>query len=182
MNFIAATTSDVKASYLGQSGNKVKELFARVRSQSPAILFIDEIDIVCPVRGMNSDVYAQEIIGQLLQELDGVKAIAEHVFVVAATNRLDSIDSAVLSRFPKRVEIPLPDLPSRKQLLIIMLRKLSHTLTDADIFRMAENSHGRSGRDLRSMVENAQNNAVSRALESGEPTNVELMSEDFLWQ
>lgn len=180
LNFIAATTSDMKANFLGQSGNKVKELFARTRSQSPAILFIDEIDIVCPMRGGAPDPLSQEIIGQILQELDGVKAIAEHVFVVAATNRLDSIDSAVLSRFPKRVEVPLPDLAGRKQLLSVLLRKLNHTLSEEQITRMAENSEGKSGRDLRSMVENAQNNAVSRALESGEPHHVQMTPEDFL--
>ncbi len=180
LNFIAATTSDMKANFLGQSGNKVKELFARARSQSPAILFIDEIDIVCPTRSGAPDPLSQEIIGQILQELDGVKAIAEHVFVVAATNRLDAIDSAVLSRFPKRVEVPLPDLTGRNQLLSVVLRKLNHTLSEEQITRMAENSEGKSGRDIRSIVENAQNNAVSRALESGEPHRVQVTAEDFL--
>ena len=179
LSFVAVSTGDLKASYLGQSANKVKMVFEKVRSQSPAILFIDEIDIVCPSRDGNNDPLTGEIVGQLLQELDGVKTDPAHIFVVAASNRLDSIDSAILSRFPKQIEIPLPDRLSRERLIKIMLSKAKHSLESSQIESLADQTEGMSGRDLRSMVENAQHLAVARALEAGDAKNVMITPEDF---
>ena len=180
LNFAGVTTADLKGPYVGHSSKMVKEVFARVRAQSPAILFIDEIDILCPVRGSRGgDSFTREIVGQLLQELDGVKAMTEKVFVVAATNLLESVDPAILSRFPRRIQIPLPDGPSRKRLLEILLRKVNHTLSEADFSRLADATEGKSGRDLRSLVEKAQNHAVARALEPGGVPLVQLLPSDF---
>ncbi|MGL6289463.1 MAG: AAA family ATPase, partial [Silanimonas sp.] len=105
LGFLGVTTADLKQGYLGQSGQKVREPFERARECAPSILFIDEIDVLATARGAAQDSFQAEIVGQLLQEMDGILAGAAPVFVLAATNRLDALDAAVLSRFPKRIEI-----------------------------------------------------------------------------
>lgn len=182
LTFIAATTADLKAGFIGQSGQKVKELFARAREASPSLLFLDEIDVVASARSGASQDFSSEIIGQLLQELDGAKVQAQHVFVIAATNRRNDLDSAVLSRFPKQIEIGLPDDAARARLLEVMLKQkpLGFALSDA-LASLSARTEGFSGRDLRSFLEQAEQRAVARTLEQGlgiETTTLEL--EDFI--
>lgn len=182
LRFIAASTADMKAGFIGQSGQKVRELFERARESAPCLLFLDELDIVAPARGAgsDSDQFTQEIVGQLLQEMDGVKIHSQSVFVLAATNRIDQIDSAILSRFPKRVEIPIPDAKGRQQLLQVMLhsKPVGFDIEDASGY-LAEQGVGMSGRDLLNWVEHAEQNAVGRTLESGNPDLIMIILEDF---
>lgn len=180
LRFIAAATADIKQGWLGQSGQKVKELFDRAREAAPALLFIDEIDIVAGTRGASNDSIMTEIVGQLLQEMDGAKASPQHVFVLAATNRLDQIDPAVLSRLPRQIEIPLPDEDALRQLLTVMLasKPLAFELS-SDLHHLTEHAHGRSGRDLRNWIEHAEQQAVIRAMESGDPDSIALTLDDF---
>lgn len=180
LRFIAASTADMKAGYVGQSGQKVRELFERARESAPCLLFLDELDIVAPARGVGGDIFTQEIIGQLLQEMDGVKTHSQSVFVLAASNRLDQIDSAVLSRFPKSVEIPNPDLQARQQLLQVMLssKPISFNLEET-VAHLARQGDGMSGRDLKNWIDQAEQNAVSRAIEAGDPELTTIMLQDF---
>lgn len=182
LRFIAASTSDLKAGFIGQSGQKVREVFERARESAPCLLFLDELDIVAPARGSsgNSDQFTQEIVGQLLQEMDGVKEHTRSVFVLAATNRIDQLDSAVLSRFQKRVEIPLPDAHGLRQLLRVMLhsKPIAFDIGEASSFLAGQGS-GMSGRDVRSWIEQAEQNAVGRAIEAGNPELATITLEDF---
>ena len=73
LGFLAATTADVKANFLGQSGNRVRQLFERARANAPVILFLDELDIIAPARTGGNDSLTDEIVGQLLQELDDIQ-------------------------------------------------------------------------------------------------------------
>ena len=182
LKFIAASTADMKAAFVGQSGQKVRELFERARESAPCLLFLDELDIVAPARGAegSSDQFTQEIVGQLLQEMDGVKAQAQSVFVLAASNRIDQIDSAVLSRFPRRVEIPIPDLGARQKLLQILLKSkpVAFDLEEASGY-LAERGEGLSGRDLRNWIEQAEQNALGRAIEAENPDLATITMNDF---
>ena len=144
LHFVHATTADMKAGYTGQSGQMVKDVFERARAGSPAILFLDEVDIIAPIRG-TGDSFTEEIVGQLLQELDGIAANSAHVFVIAATNCPESIDSAILSRFPQTAEIPLPTLSDRKRILAVLLQGKPATVSDSTIARLAKNTDGQSG-------------------------------------
>lgn len=181
LSFIAATTTDLKANYLGQSAGKVKQLFEQARSQAPCILFIDEIDIVAGSRNGGADTLSQEVIGQLLQELDGVSS-KKGVFLLAASNHPDSIDSAVLSRMERKIEIGLPTEDARQKIIYGMLAKkpvdfdlieVSHTL--------AAKTEGLSGRDLNSVVTRATRAAVSRTLKSGHNIDdLTISTEDVL--
>jgi SpoVK/Ycf46/Vps4 family AAA+-type ATPase len=181
--FFAATTADLKANYLGQSGNRVKQVFERARAHAPSILFLDELDIVAPDRGVGEDdPLTREIVGQLLQEIDGVQAHPEHVFLLGATNRPEIVDGAVLSRFAERLQVPLPDHAARIQLLAILLKgkKFDFSLEDG-VRLLADLTEGRafSGRDLRSWVASAEQNALMRALESGGPDTYVITLDDF---
>ncbi len=180
LRFIAASTADIKQGYLGQSGQKVRELFERARESAPSLLFIDELDIIAATRGGQSDAILTEIVGQLLQEMDGIAAQTQPVFVLAATNRRDQIDAAVLSRLPKQIEIPLPDRDGARQLLAVMLARkpLAFDLEEGTK-QLATRADGRSGRDLRSWVESAEHNAVSRAIEAGDPDTIMIEMRDF---
>jgi SpoVK/Ycf46/Vps4 family AAA+-type ATPase len=182
LKFIAASTADMKAGWVGQSGQKVRELFERAREAAPCLLFIDELDIVAPARGAggSSDQFTQEIVGQLLQEMDGVKAQTQSVFVLAATNRIDQLDAAVLSRFPRRIEIPIPDLTARQKLLQILLKSkpVAFNLEEAS-GHLAKLGDGLSGRDLRNWIEQAEQNALGRAIDAGDPDLATITMEDF---
>ncbi|GHU02610.1 hypothetical protein AGMMS49960_15250 [Betaproteobacteria bacterium] len=170
LSFIAVSTADIKQGYTGQSGQKVREIFARARESAPTLLFIDEIDIIAGVRGGGgTDTLQTEIIGQLLQEMDGAKAESQHVFVLAATNRRDQVDSAVLSRLPKQIEIPLPDAEGIQKLLHVMLAGKSLTFDlEQGVPELAARMSGKSGRELRSWIEHAEQNAVMRMTENDE--------------
>ena len=179
--FLAATTADLKAGFVGQSGQKVKELFERARGRAPCILFVDEIEAVTPVRGgPNADQFTNEIVNQFLQEMDGVRETGRHVFLLAATNIPDAIDPAVLSRFGDRIEIPRPDEAQRTRLFRLFLGKQR---TDFDVDEvaavLARRHDGLSGREIGSIVKNASQLAVRRAIQAGNPQQVVLTRADL---
>lgn len=179
--FVAASPADLKAGYIGQSGLKVQALFRSAREKAPAILFIDEIDAATPQRGNRSgDSFTDEVINTLLTELDGVVKHDRHVFVLAATNRPELIDSAIRSRFMEEIEIPLPDLAQRIQLFKLLIEKKRTNFDASDQAEQLARTFGSlSGRDIRSVVERAAQSALTRALRQGTPDQVILQVEDF---
>jgi SpoVK/Ycf46/Vps4 family AAA+-type ATPase len=178
--FIAASTADLKAGYLGQAGQKVRELFERARGRAPCIVFIDEIEAVAAARGgAGADTLTGEIVNQLLQEMDGVKKSERHVFVLAATNLPASVDPAVLSRFEDQIEIPNPDVEQRERLIRLFLGKLPVDFDrDAVAAELADSTAGLGGRDLRNLIQKASQKAIRRA--AGNPRNAKLLREDLL--
>lgn len=180
--FIAASSSDLKAGYTGQSGGKVKELLERARAQAPCILFLDEIDTIAPARGApGSDSFTAEIVAQLLQELDGVATRKGQVFLLGASNHPDGIDPALLSRFERKIEIGLPDEASRAAILLLQLQNkpLDFDAEQACV-RIASETGGMSGRDLQSLVTSATRRAVQRAIStSGDPRKLILTRSDL---
>jgi transitional endoplasmic reticulum ATPase len=169
-SFLAISTADVKAGYIGQSGQRVKEIFQRARMMSPCILFLDELDIITGSRddGM-VDVMTREIVGQLLQEMDGVKETPGTVFLIGATNFPDKIDQAILSRFTERIHIPLPNQAERAKMVLQFLSKMKvfGSRDEISLF-VSENTKDKSGRDIRSIMERAEQRAAERFLESDE--------------
>jgi len=126
-SFKSLSSADLKVGYIGQAAVAIQKAFDEARSKAPCIVYIDEIEASCPVRdGGQNSVIDREVVAQLLQEMDGIKSNdAAQVFVFAGTNRKDLIDPAVLERFTEEVEIPLPDLDCRRQLLQNFLGKLT---------------------------------------------------------
>jgi len=121
--FIAASTAELKAGYIGQSGERVRDLFATARQRAPSILFLDEIDAVATDRSSGgTDSFNREVVTQLLQELDGLRDHSDQpVLVIAATNRMEVLDPALLSRFREKVLMDLPDAAAREQMLDVLL-------------------------------------------------------------
>ena len=181
LSFVAASTADLKANFLGQSANRVKNLFERARASAPAILFLDELDILTRDRAVSgNDAMVQEVIGQLLQEIDGIRRSTSHVFLLAATNRIDNIDPAIRSRLQEQIEIPLPNLEARIQLLEIFLRAtpLDFSLAEGSS-ALAEKSQGMSGRDIQNWIARAEQKAVQRAIAQGGPQHFILTLQDL---
>lgn len=180
LSFIAKSTADLKGQYLGHAANRIAQTFESARATSPAILFIDEIDALTGSRGgEGGDQLQTEALTQLLQELDGVGAKAGRVYVVAATNRMEDMDAAILSRFSQRIEIGLPGLMERKTLLTTLLagRPVSAAL---QVDTLADYTEGYSGRDLREAVSIAFNHAVTRTLAEGKPATDTILEQEDL--
>lgn len=178
--FVAASSSDMKAGYTGQSGGKVKQWFEKARAQAPCILFLDELDAVAKQRG-SGDSFTEEIVAQLLQELDGVTTRNGQVFLLGASNHPDHIDAALRSRLERQILIGLPDESARAAILRLQLAGKPVAFdVDAACGHLASLTAGRSGRDLQSLVTTATRMVVQRAMaETGDPRDLKLTLTDL---
>jgi transitional endoplasmic reticulum ATPase len=177
LNFDALSTSDCKAMWLGHSADRLAKVFSEARAKQPTLLFIDELDAVCPPRGAYADAISQEFTAQLLQEVDGLLSDSLAIFLVGATNRSDQVDGAILSRFSEQIEMPLPDLTARTALLEVFLGPLRFSGDRAcAILNLAMATEGRSGRDLRALVNRAVLRAVKR---TSSPKDFTLTEKDL---
>ncbi|MGC9293551.1 MAG: ATP-binding protein [Acidobacteriaceae bacterium] len=150
-NFHLATISTLKAPQLDQSANRVQQFFARARASAPAILFLDELDILTRDRAVSgNDSILQKVLGQLLQEIDGIRRAEAPIFLLAATNHAGHVDASIRSRLQETIEVPLPNKEGRARLLEIFLagRPLDFPLADA-VPQLAENCDGISGREIK---------------------------------
>ncbi len=162
-NFISVRGPELLSKWVGESERGVREVFRRARQAAPCIIFFDEIDALAPIRGMGGDsMVTERVVSQLLTELDGIQSL-QGVVVLAATNRIDMVDPALLrpGRFDKIVTVPLPDKDAREQILKIHL-KGKPIAKDVDVRTLVEMSEGFSGADLASLV----NTAVSMVLQA----------------
>lgn len=180
LQFIAASTAEVKGAYIGHSGKNVKELFDRARSSSPAILFIDEIESIVPTRNGRGDAFTGEIVTQMLQELDGIKSSSADVFLIAATNHRDMMDAAILSRFSSQIEIPLPDFEARLKMFELKLGGVPLSF-DVKVMchELAIGSEGYSGRDIHDYVQASKQRAAMRAIRNNTQDKVVIERGDF---
>lgn len=166
-NFIATNGSEFGSMFVGVSTMKIKRLFARARAMAPCVLFIDEIDAVGGRRMNEGSAAAREMsstLNQLLVQMDGF-GNNNGVIVVAATNRLDSLDPALLrsGRFDRRIQLNNPTLKEREQILKIHGRKLAVD-DQLDYSEIARQTIGFSGADLA----NVMNQAAMIAVHNGE--------------
>ncbi|MGC8614030.1 MAG: ATP-binding protein, partial [Conexivisphaera sp.] len=161
-NFISVRGPELLSKWVGESERAVREVFRKARQASPCMIFFDEIDALAPVRGVSADsMVTERVVSQLLTELDGLQPLSG-VVVLAATNRIDMVDPALLraGRFDKLIYVPLPDRRSRVEILKIHL-KGKPLAPDVDVEKIAELTDGFSGADLSSVV----NTAVSIVLQ-----------------
>ncbi len=150
-SFIRMVGSELAQKYIGEGGRMVRELFSLAKDKSPAIIFLDEIDAIGAKRldsATSGDREVQRTLMQLLAELDGFDAL-EDVKIIAATNRPDILDDALLrpGRFDRVIEIPLPDENGRKTILSIHLEKMS--TSRVNIPKIVEMTEGFSGAELK---------------------------------
>ncbi len=159
--FIHVKGPEVIESHRGETEENIKEIFEQAREESPAIVFMDEIDAIAGNRDDADHAADERLVNQLLTELDGIDDRGE-VIVVGATNRPDSLDNALRrgGRFDREIEIGVPDKDGRREILEIHTRNMP--LRDVDIEEYAEKTHGFVGADLDSLVKETAMNAVRR--------------------
>ncbi|HKE86768.1 MAG TPA: ATP-dependent zinc metalloprotease FtsH [Vicinamibacterales bacterium] len=166
--FISASGSDFVEMYAGVGASRVRKLFREARRHPSCIIFIDELDAVGRNRGGNSVTHEEreQTLNQLLVEMDGFSR-TDSIVVVAATNRADVLDSALLrpGRFDRQVTVGNPDLKGREQILRVHTRKMALD-PDVDLRSIARGTPGFSGADLANVV----NEAALTAARNGRST------------
>jgi len=174
-NFISVKGPELLSKWVGESERAVREIFRKAKQAAPSIIFFDEIDAIAPVRGggYGDSHVTERVISQLLTEMDGIEEL-RGVVVIAATNRPDIVDPALLrpGRFDKLLYVPLPDLEARKEILKIHLRK-KPLAEDVDIDDLAKRTEGYTGADLAAICNTAVMLAIrEHIMRSKDPNEV----------
>ncbi|WP_454785030.1 ATP-dependent zinc metalloprotease FtsH [Legionella sp. WA2024007413] len=156
--FFTISGSDFVEMFVGVGASRVRDMFEQAKKHAPCIIFIDEIDAVGRHRGAGlggGHDEREQTLNQLLVEMDGFEG-SEGVIVVAATNRPDVLDPALLrpGRFDRQVVVPLPDIRGREQILRVHLQKVPVD-SNVDIMAIARGTPGFSGADLANLVNEA---------------------------
>jgi len=161
-NFISIKGPELLSKYVGESEKAVRELFRKAKMAAPCIIFIDEIDSIAYTRnGDSSDsMVTERVVDTLLTELDGLGGL-KNVIVIAATNRPDIIDPALLrpGRFDKIIEIPMPDEAARLEILKVYLKRMP-VAKDVDISELAKATEGYTGAEIENLTREAGMNAI----------------------
>ncbi|HVB11496.1 MAG TPA: CDC48 family AAA ATPase [Nitrososphaerales archaeon] len=161
-NFISIRGPELLSKWVGESERGIREVFRRARQSSPCVIFFDEIDALAPIRGIGGDsMVTERVVSQLLTEMDGIQTLSG-VVILAATNRIDMVDPALLraGRFDKLLFIPQPDKAARREILEIQMKR-KPIVAGLDLDRIVTLTEGFSGADLTSVV----NTAVSLVLQ-----------------
>ncbi|MCG5498547.1 CDC48 family AAA ATPase [Ectothiorhodospira variabilis] len=167
MNFISVKGAALLSRYVGESEAAVREVFRKARQVAPCLVFFDEIDALVPARGGGENAVADRVVGQFLAELDGVEQLTD-VLVLAATNRPDRIDPALLrpGRFDLHVKVPVPDSAARLAILRVHTRD-KQLAGDVDLEQIVARTEGFSGADLASVCQRAAMEAVRECVARG---------------
>ena len=161
--FFSISGSEFVEMFVGMGASKVRDLFKQANEKAPCIVFIDEIDTIGKKRdsqGYSGNDEREQTLNQLLTEMDGFDA-SKGVVILAATNRPDSLDPALLrpGRFDRRIPVELPDLKGREEILRVHARKVKLS-DDVDFNAIARAASGASGAELANMVNEAALRAV----------------------
>ena len=163
-NFIAVRGPEILSKWVGESEKAIREIFRKARQAAPTVIFFDEIDAIAPIRGYTHDSGVTErIINQLLAEMDGIVPLNK-VVVIAATNRPDILDPALLrpGRFDRLIYVPPPDKGARVEILKVHTRSVP-LAEDVSLEEIAEKTEGYTGADLEALVREATINAMRKA-------------------
>ncbi|SEQ83074.1 AAA family ATPase [Thalassovita taeanensis] len=168
MNFIVARGPELLSKWVGESERGIREVFRRARQSAPSIIFFDEIDAITPTRGKSTGdgQIGDRMVGQFLLELDAIDGDSG-VVVLAATNRPDLVDQALLrpGRFDLVIELPPPDRETR--LAILQVHCLGAPLADdVDLAGLAAASDGLTGADLAVLCQTAKMQAISGSVQA----------------
>jgi transitional endoplasmic reticulum ATPase len=158
--FFSVKGAELLDKYVGESERAVREVFARARAAAPSILFFDEIDALCPIRGRSTTTVTDTVVAAMLTEMDGIAERGD-VVVIGATNRIDLIDPALLrpGRFEAHLELGLPNAEARRALLGMSDVPFA---ADVDLDALARETEGLSFADLTGMLREAALEALRR--------------------
>mmetsp|Transcript_35395 Transcript_35395/g.56571 ORF Transcript_35395/g.56571 Transcript_35395/m.56571 type:complete len:282 (-) Transcript_35395:4106-4951(-) len=183
-NFISIKGPELLNKFVGESERAVRQVFARARTSSPCVVFFDELDSLCPRRGSDgSNGVSERVVNQLLTEMDGLEE-RKNVFVIAATNRPDIIDPAMLrpGRLDKLLYVPMPTMKDRCEILKTCARTTPmDDSVDMETIAKSNKMEGFTGADLAALVREAAVNALRRKIRSGDDpsASIQVSMEDF---
>ncbi|MBI4522693.1 MAG: AAA family ATPase, partial [Deltaproteobacteria bacterium] len=167
INFISIKGPQLLSKYVGESERGVREIFKKAKQASPCIIFLDEIDAIAPSRGGGgADSHVTErVVSQILTEIDGIEEL-KGVWILAATNRLDIVDPALLrpGRFDLILELPLPDEKGRLEILKIHTRGRPMG-DDVNLFALAERMENVAGAEIEALCRRATMLAIRQFVE-----------------
>ena len=156
-NFIAVRGPEILSKWVGESEKAIRQIFRKARQVAPAIIFFDEIDSIAPARGYRHDTsgVTDRIVNQLLTELDGIEPL-RRVVVIAATNRPDIVDPALLrpGRFDRLIYVPPPDFKARLEIFKVHTRKMP-LAEDVNLEELAKMTEGYTGADIAAVCREA---------------------------
>ncbi|MFX1312109.1 MAG: CDC48 family AAA ATPase [Promethearchaeota archaeon] len=165
VNFISVKGPEFLSKWVGESEKAVRETFRKARSAAPCIIFFDEIDAIAGMRGrFASSQVTEQVVSQLLTEMDGLIGLKD-VILLAATNRADMLDPALLrsGRFGRHVEIPMPDKDARIEIFKIHLKN-KPLANDVNINQMAQDLENYTGADIQAICEEATLLTIRKAV------------------
>ncbi|MDK2465204.1 MAG: AAA family ATPase, partial [Candidatus Korarchaeota archaeon] len=181
-NFISVKGPELLSKWVGESEKAVREVFRKARQAAPCVIFFDEIDSLAPARGtgLGDSRVTERVISQLLTELDGIEEL-KGVVVIAATNRPDLIDPALLrpGRFDRLIYVPPPNREARLEILKIHARG-KPLAEDVDLEELAKRTEGYTGADLEALVDAAALLAIQELVQKyPDPEEAEKHSDEL---
>jgi transitional endoplasmic reticulum ATPase len=170
-NFISVKGPELLSMWVGESERHVRDVFRRAKQVAPCIIFFDEVDALVPRRGMSADSHVSErVVSQLLAEISGLEEL-HGIVVIAATNRPDIVDPALLrpGRLERQILVPTPDETTRLEILKVHTKDMPLT-KDVDIKAISKETSGYSGADLESLCRESAFFAMRRNINAKEVT------------
>ncbi|HKL23809.1 MAG TPA: CDC48 family AAA ATPase [Candidatus Nanoarchaeia archaeon] len=178
-NFISVKGPELMSKWVGESEKRVREIFKKAKEVAPTIIFFDEFDSISKQRGGGMNDATEKVVNQLLSEMDGVEEL-EKVMVIAATNRKDLVDPALLrpGRIDANVELKVPDKKTREQIFQVHTKKmpLSKEVNVLDYVSRTENW---TGAEIEALTRNAGINAIKRIYKSPKKQELKINKQDF---
>jgi transitional endoplasmic reticulum ATPase len=168
VNFISVKGPEIMSKWVGESERGIREVFKKAKQASPCIIFFDEMDSLVPRRGSEAaSTVVDRVISQFLTEMDGIEEL-KGIVVLAATNRMDMMDPAMLraGRFDFHLQLSLPDREDREEIFRVHTRD-KPLAPDVDVRELADQTNGLSGADIESLCRKAGIAAIRAFIESG---------------
>ncbi|XP_054364743.1 ATPase family gene 2 protein homolog A isoform X2 [Mirounga angustirostris] len=159
---------DIISKFYGETEARLRQIFAEATLRHPSIIFIDELDALCPKREGAQNEVEKRVVASLLTLMDGIGSEGSEgqVLVLGATNRPHALDAALRrpGRFDKEIEIGVPNAADRLDILQKLLQRVPHLLTEVELLQLANSAHGYVGADLKALCNEAGLYALRRVL------------------
>ncbi|DBA03732.1 TPA: hypothetical protein N0F65_004149 [Lagenidium giganteum] len=163
---------EIVSKFIGESEANLRRIFRQASEQGPSLIFIDEIDAICPKRDGRVGDMEKRMVATLLTMMDGLEKQSQ-VVVLGATNRPNALDPAIRrpGRFDREVEISIPNANDRLEILQVLLARIPHRVTDEELLELSSNAHGYVGADLSAICKEAALLALRRSFAARDPAN-----------
>ncbi|KOC69069.1 Spermatogenesis-associated protein 5 [Habropoda laboriosa] len=182
INSVTINTSDIYSKSLGETEQKLQDIFMEAKTKAPSIILIEEIDSLCPKRSTSSTDHERRVLSQVIALFDDIQNTDDNVVILATTSKLDFVDSSLRrpGRIDKEFEIYVPTPTMRMEILQKMLSKIPNTLSKDDVANIAFVTHGFIGADLYGLCSQAILNAVKRRQKTNATSELsKVTSADF---